>query len=79
MITYLSVESVKKFYNLNHLDKYSNIYIGTEGNYLLVKEYYNIDQFPFIALYNKDGDLIKKYNNKEIDLSDLSEGLKKLF
>jgi hypothetical protein len=78
MITYLSVEVVRKFAADNSINIYSNIYIGTEGNYLFVKNYYNIEQFPFIALYNKNGDLFKKYNSKEIDLNDLSGRLKKL-
>lgn len=78
MITYLSVESVSQFVTKNNLNKYSNIFVGTEGDYLFVKDYYNIEQFPFIALYNKDGELIKKYNNKEINLTDLSYRLKNL-
>lgn len=78
MITYLAVESVSKFAAKNNLNRYSNIYVGTEGNYLFVKNYYNIEQFPFIAIFNKNGDLIKKYYNKEINLIDLSNCLKKL-
>lgn len=78
MITYLSVESVSQFVARNKLDKYSNIFVGTEGNYLLVKKYYNIEQFPFIALYNKNGDLIKKYSSAEINFNDLLVRLKKL-
>lgn len=78
MITYLSVESVSQFVARNKLNKYSNIFVGTEGNYLLVKNYYNIEQFPFIALYNKNGDLIKKYSSAEINFNDLLVRLKKL-
>jgi thiol-disulfide isomerase/thioredoxin len=76
MITYLSVESVSDFVAKNKLHNYSNIYVGTEGSNLSVKNYYNIGLFPFIALYSKNGDLIKKYNSKEINLNDLSERLK---
>jgi hypothetical protein len=78
MITYLGVETVSQFVNRNHLNKYSNIYVGTEGNYLFVKDYYKIEQFPFMALYNKNGDLIKKYSSKEINLNDILIRLKKL-
>lgn len=78
MITYLSVETVSQFVTKNKLDKHPNIFVGTEGNYLLVKNYYTINQFPFLALYNKNGDLIKKYYSTELDLNDLLVRLKNL-
>ena len=78
MITYLSVETVRNFVAKNKLGDYSNIYVGTEGNYLFVRNYYGIVQFPFVALYDKYGGLIKKYTSKEISLNDLSYHLKLL-
>ncbi len=78
MITNFSIESVSNFVTRNNLEKYSNIYAGTEGNSLFVMNYYNIDQIPFVALYTKDGDLVKKYI-KEIDLNDLLGHLKNMF
>ncbi|HQG36222.1 MAG TPA: thioredoxin-like domain-containing protein [Bacteroidales bacterium] len=77
-ITYTSVESVSKFVIDNNLRKYTNIYIGTEGNYLFVLKYYDIKQFPFIALFDKEGNLIKKYYSKEVNLDDLIDHLKGL-
>jgi thiol-disulfide isomerase/thioredoxin len=69
MITYLSLNTVKQFVSDYHLDKYSNIYIGTEGNSYFVGNYYKVAKLPFLALYNKNGDLIKVYNyNKEENL-----------
>lgn len=79
MITYLPLESLSNFVIKNNLGKFSNIYAGTEGNYLFVKNYYDIVHFPFIALYNKNGDLIKKYYSNEINLQDLSSRLNELF
>jgi cytochrome oxidase Cu insertion factor (SCO1/SenC/PrrC family) len=78
MITYMPLEKVTPYVTANKLDKYPNIYVGTEGNSLFVRNYYNIMQFPFVALYNKDGVLIKKYTTKEIDLNDLISRLKEL-
>jgi thiol-disulfide isomerase/thioredoxin len=78
MITYQSVENVSGYITKNKLSNYSNIYVGTEGSSLFVKNYYNILQFPFVALYNKNGDLIKKYYSKEVSLNDLSDRLKLL-
>jgi len=77
MITYLSMEEVLQFATKYNLDKYSNIYVGTESNTYFVGRYYNVQQLPFIALYNKKGDLIKIYNGK-FSLDDLSKQLKNL-
>jgi hypothetical protein len=77
MLTYLPVENVKQFAARYSLTEYSNIYVGTEGNSLFVRDYYNVLKFPFLALYNKNGDLIKIYN-EEYNLDDLSEQLRNL-
>jgi thiol-disulfide isomerase/thioredoxin len=78
MITYLSLESVSQFVNKNGLDKYPNIYVGTESNSIFVMNYYNIKDFPFIALYTKNGDLVKRYYDKETDVNDLLHRLNSL-
>jgi hypothetical protein len=77
MITYLSKEKVKQFVSDYQLDKYSNIFIGTEEDSYFVSKYYQVGKLPFMALYNKYGDLIKIYN-KEIDIEDLLVHLRKL-
>ena len=70
MITNLSLDKVKQFVTEYHLEKYSNIFPGTEGSSFFVGKYYGIDKLPFMALYNKNGDLIKIYN-EEISIEDL--------
>lgn len=70
MITYQSKDKVKQFVSEYQLDKYSNIFIGTEEDSYFVGKYYKVGQLPFMALYNKNGDLIKIYN-KEISIEDL--------
>jgi thiol-disulfide isomerase/thioredoxin len=77
MITNLSIDKVKHFVNEFHLDNYANIFTGTEGNSFFVGNYYKVGKLPFIALYNKNGDLIKIYD-KEISIEDLIINLKKL-
>lgn len=78
MITYLPPETLKAYVKKNSLGLYDNIYAGTEYPTLFVRNYYNVMHFPFMALYNKNGDLIKKYTNKEVDLNDLLSRLKQL-
>lgn len=71
MITYQSVENVRAYVVKNKLNTYSNIFIGTEGSSLYVRNFYNIMKFPYMILYNKYGDLIVKYQMKEINLDDM--------
>ena len=78
MITYQSVENVSIYVEKNNLKNYSNFFVGTEGNYLFVKNYYDIEHFPFVTLYSKNGDLIKKYKNTELNVNALAERLKVL-
>jgi hypothetical protein len=78
MITYFPPDNVINFSKKNNLEKYPNIYIGTEGNSLFVLNYYSIRKFPFVALFSKNGDLVKKYFDNSIDLDDLVLRLKKL-
>ena len=77
MITYLPVERVAKFMKDFSLNKYPNIYVGTEGNYFFVRNYYKIMDLPFAALYTKEGVFVKSYE-KNIDLNDLSRRLNNL-
>jgi hypothetical protein len=77
MITSQPKDMVKHFITEYHLDKYSNIFVGTEEDSYFVGKYYKVEQLPFIALYNKNGDLIKIYN-KEISIDDLIIRLRNL-
>jgi peroxiredoxin len=77
MVTYLPVEDVKKFVQKYSLSKYSNIYAGSEGNTFFLKNYYKLKQMPFIALYTKNGALVKSYTNEEA-MPDLSNTLNTL-
>lgn len=77
MITYLPVEYVTKFNAKYKLNYYPNIYVGTEGSTLFLKVYYKIEKFPFMALYTKNGDLVKTYYT-EHSLDDIAGQLKAL-
>lgn len=78
MITYQDLGSVIKYVMKNKLDTFSNIYVGSEGSSLFVRNYYNVTQFPFMTLYDKNGNLQVKYLTKEIDLDDLHKRIKVL-
>jgi hypothetical protein len=77
MVTYLPVNTLPDFISKYKLNIYTNIYVGTEGNTFFLRRYYGIQRFPFIALYNKDGNLIKAFYN-ETNLSAVTKSLKDL-
>jgi thioredoxin-related protein len=64
MITYFPVADVKKFANDLSIQKYPNIKVGTEGMTLIVQRHYNIRNFPFIVLYDKNGKLVKMFREQ---------------
>jgi hypothetical protein len=59
MVTYLPVNELKPFVTEFNLEKYSNIKVGTEGYSFVVRKYYNVERFPFIAIYNSNLQLKK--------------------
>lgn len=77
MITYQPIQNVAQYVLKYKLNIYPNIFVGTEGNSFMVRYYFNISRFPFIALYNKNGDLIKIWDKQE-NIDDLSNRLKAL-
>jgi thioredoxin-related protein len=60
-ISYLPLTEVEKFENDFSLSKYPFIKTGSEGYAFIVQRFYNIMNFPFVALYDKKGMLIAVY------------------
>jgi cytochrome oxidase Cu insertion factor (SCO1/SenC/PrrC family) len=63
MVTYLSVDEVKKFETEFETKNFPNVIIGTEERTFVVRNYYNVTRFPFVALYNKLGKEVKIFAN----------------
>lgn len=61
MISYLPYRDIKKFETDFGLTKYPNVKVGTEGYTFVVQKYYDIKNFPFLALFNKKGKPITTY------------------
>jgi hypothetical protein len=59
MVTYLPLDELKPFVSEFNLNKYSTIKVGTEGYSFVVRKYYNVERFPFIAVYDKQIQLKK--------------------
>jgi thiol-disulfide isomerase/thioredoxin len=77
LITYEDIDKVKTFYKKFAFYKYPNIYIGTEGTSFFVRDYYKIVSMPFVALHNKNGDLIQSFQ-RNIPINTLMTTLQKL-
>jgi thiol-disulfide isomerase/thioredoxin len=65
MITFQSMDMLKPFANLYKLSTYPNIKVGTEGYSYIVQRYYQIKSFPYIALYNKAGNLVQVFEGEQ--------------
>lgn len=62
MITFAEpLKATQVFYRDFNLKKYPNFTVGTEGYSLKVQKYYNVHTTPYIALYDKNGKLVKAY------------------
>lgn len=77
MITYFPIEEVVKFVRRYKMGNYKNIIVGTEGSSFFVKDYYKIMDLPFVALYDKNGNIQASYQ-KDIPLKVIIEKLQKL-
>jgi hypothetical protein len=67
MITYVPPDQVKSYMAGSELSKQPGIKVGTEGTTFVVRYFYDIVQFPYVALHKKDGTLIATYQRKVPD------------
>lgn len=68
LATYQPLEDLKGFYQTYKLNEWKNIYIGRDEKYFL-PPYFRIKNLPFIALYDKKGQLISVFEgNTKTDL-----------
>ena len=58
MATFMPVDKMKTFYNNYKLDRFSNIIVGYDIQHIL-PTYYRISYTPFLAFYDKKGNLIE--------------------
>ena len=77
MITFLPLNSVALFEKEYNTRQHSNIITGTEGTAFFVRNYYKVLDLPFVALHDKNGNLITTYS-KDIPLNALAAKLRQL-
>jgi thiol-disulfide isomerase/thioredoxin len=57
MATMMSFDSMKVFYQQYKLNRFDNIVVGQDTNFML-PAFYNISNLPFLAFYNRRKELI---------------------
>jgi len=63
MITFVKeLKAIQVFYRDFDLKKYPNFIVGTEYPTYKVQQYYQVRTTPYIAIYDKNGKLIKAYD-----------------
>lgn len=61
MVTQAPLNEMKSFITQYQLNQFNNIHVGTEETTLFLGQYYKLDKLPFIALYDKMGNLQATY------------------
>lgn len=65
MISFLEENSLKQFVQRYRLQQFSNIKVGTERKPYIVPPFYKIASFPYIAIYDKNGNLAKTFEGED--------------
>ena len=67
MATFQPFAEMKEFYSTFHIADYPNIKMGRDEKYVL-PPFYNIHSLPYLALYDKKGNLITTFEgNQKVD------------
>ncbi|HTN38821.1 MAG TPA: thioredoxin-like domain-containing protein [Arachidicoccus sp.] len=77
MVCWEPLQTLLSFQKLYNFAPLSNLKIGTEGYSFYLQKFYQIHYFPFIAVFNADGQLVQKLGNKA-GLTDMSMLLNQL-
>ena len=74
LASYSPMEEMTEFYKNYKLSNYPNIKMGRDNRYLL-PPFYDIRSLPYLALYNKKGDLVTTFEGNA-KVSKLTDALK---
>jgi hypothetical protein len=76
LVTYVPVQKVKEYVDHSDLSKYPQLKIGTEGGNYTIRYFYDVVQFPYVALHDAKGNLIKTYESIVAPVEQLAAELK---
>jgi len=69
MVTFTDYNRLAMIRNFNrdfNLKKYPNITVGTEARTYLVQQYYHVSTTPYVAIYGKNGKLVKAFDKPPV-------------
>ena len=64
MATFQPFEEMKSFYNYYRIQDHSNILMGRDEKYMF-PPFYRMQSLPFLALYDKKGQFIKRFEGNQ--------------
>ncbi len=76
LVTYVPVKELKNYVDHSALAKYPQLKIGTEGSNYAVRYFYDVVQFPYVALHDASGNLIVTYESEVPPPAELAAKLK---
>lgn len=79
LVAYKSISDIKGFAEYYQLNKFENLRIGRDPKYY-VPSFYHVQSTPFVALYNKNQQLVKAWDpphNPVMELPELVEWVNK--
>lgn len=77
MVTYVPLQTLKNYIAKTKLNQYPAIKTGTEGTNFIIRYHYNVVQFPYLALHDKNGNLFATYESEVPGAMQLAEMFKK--
>jgi hypothetical protein len=64
MATFQPFDEMKSFYNYYRIADHTNILMGRDEKYML-PPFYRMQSLPFLALYDKKGQFIKRFEGNQ--------------
>jgi hypothetical protein len=64
LITYVPLRRLKTYISESGLNKYPQFKTGTEGNKFTVRYHYDVIQFPFVALHDRNWKLFATFESE---------------
>lgn len=76
LITYVQLRRLKSYITDSGLGNFSKFKIGTEGNKFTVRYHYDVIQFPFVALHDRNWKLTATFESEVPSPDELARMLK---
>lgn len=76
LVTYVPLRRLKSYITESGMDNFAKFRIGTEGNKFIVRYHYDVIQFPYVALHDRNGNLFATFESDVPTAAELAVMLK---